>query len=434
MKFFTFLILTLLSFSAMASQKIQKIFEESPLLNDHSTLFLSDGEIVHFDRTNLDLLGKAKSALENSFFVEFEKENETASDSDTAAIVTDIYLLPALIKESALNNVSPETLNKLRLKFLDLDSRDPLSGDTPTRFSTYDQAQSLMNTFDGATSDESQCYNRAHMWTYEAFAEQRVNLNKVWIFFTHKYIREYKYKWWFHVSPYAMVADANERYVLDRGFTQVPFNMTNWKNIFIKSKQECPIIKDYRQYENNQEAAHCYLIYSNQFYWQPYQLKNLSTQGTQKFEYQMSDLRISYKDALIRWDGRIPRMPTTSRPDTPNRPRPRPEPRDDENMYLRVGQQVISSNGVEGYVTRIIDSSVVEVQFQTANRPMPQYASTLAVRFGSSGGFSVGDWVWSQNGVPGIVSGIFRDGRVTVQYQGNRQHIWQYPNTLRRRR
>lgn len=152
----------------------------------------------------------------------------------------------------------------------------------------------------------------------------------------------------------------------------------------------------------------------------------------------MSDLRITYKDALIRWNGRIPRMPTTTIPDRPRPDRPvpdRPTPdTGDDSRWLRVGQQVISSNGVEGRVTAFLGNGYVEVQFVTARSPMPQHADTLAVRHGSSGGFTVGNRVWSTNNVPGVVSGIYRDGRIAVKYQGTAQHLWQYANMLRHRR
>lgn len=436
MKFILGALISIFCFSSYALQKIEEVHEGGLYLEGHDSLFLSDGEIVHINSDNKKLLELAKSAHTNSFYVEFEK-NE--SSEDTADIISHITLLPELVLEP-LTQPSLETpivFSPENLKLLDFDLRDPLERANLTTLSSYDQAQRLMDTFNGETHNDSQCYNRAHMWTYESLATQKVSLGKVWIFFTRKYIREYRYKWWFHVSPYASVADGNQKYVLDRGFTQIPYNMTNWKNMFIKSQANCPVVTDYRTYENNQEAHHCYLIYSNQYYWQPYQLKNLATHGSIQWQYNTNDLRITYKDALIRWNGRIPRMDTTTQPErpprpTPERPAPRPTPEDGDRRWLRIGERVISSNGVEGRVTRFLGNGYVDVLYDTARRPMSQHANGLAVMYGSSGGFHVGDRVLSVNGVRGYVSGIYRDGRVAVKYETSRTHYWQYPRDLRR--
>lgn len=432
MKFIFAALIVLFCMEGFASQKIEQIHENGLYLDNYTSLFLNDGEIVHFKSTNLELLELAKSAVENSFFVEFEKEDQ---NENTADIITNIILLPSLVRKPIAQPLIglPGIFSASKLKLFDFDLRDPLDRANLTTLRSYDDAQNLMDTFNGKTSDDSQCYNRAHMWTYESLATQKVSLGKVWIFFTRRYIRDYRYKWWFHVSPYANVADGNNKYVLDRGFTQVPFNMTNWKNLFIQSKANCPVVTDYRSYENNQETQHCYLMYSNQYYWQPYQLKNLATQGTGQWQYRMNDLKITYKDALIRWDGTIPRMGSTTQPDGPTRPRPdRPTPDTGDSRWLKIGERVISNNGVEGKVTRFLGDGYVDVLYITARRAMAQHANDLAVLHGSSMGFYVGDKVVSTNGIRGRISGIYRDGRVAVKYETTANHLWQYPQDLRR--
>ena len=340
-------------------------------------------------------------------------------------MISDIDLVPSIPGGQSLE--TPDQTAKF------FDPTNPLENARLTNLSSYESAQTVMDTFNGKTDDDSQCYNRATMWTYEANILQNVNLGKIWIFFTRKYIRDYDYKWWFHVSPYAKVNDSMEKYVLDRGFTMIPYNVENWKNMFIKSKANCPVITDYRQYENNQSREHCYLIYSSQYYWQPYQLKNLATHGTTKSEYLMRDLEITYKDALIRWDGRIPRVRRDTTP-VPRDPVPTPTPTPDRGRVfdIRVGDQVISSNGVEGRVTARLSNGLLEVQYVTVRYPIKQNPRDLAVTYGSSNGFYVGDRVLSRNGVRGYISGIYADGRVSVKYEANVAHLWQYTSDLRR--
>lgn len=58
-------------------------------------------------------------------------------------------------------------------------------------------------------SKDSQCYNRAHIWSYEWFLKHNVNSNKTWIFFTRRYIRKFKFEWWFHVAPSVAVRESD---------------------------------------------------------------------------------------------------------------------------------------------------------------------------------------------------------------------------------
>lgn len=427
-------------FSAYASQKIERIFEDESLKKDYITLFLSDGEIVHFDKNNSDLLNKSKLALKNSSVILFDKTGvESPDTADRIKSITVISLSRKLIENP---------LDKIMLF-------DPLDNNKLTSMESYNAAQSLMDSFNGETSDDSQCYNRAHMWTYEASYEKGINLGKIWIFFTHKYIRDFEYKWWFHVSPYANVGNQGEKYILDRGFTQVPFSVDNWKNIFIKNKANCPVVTNYMQYENNQDEEYCYLIYSGQYFWQPYQLKNYATNGTIQTKYNEADLKITYKDALITWDGVIPgvdgedsndtdgsntNLPTNN--DSDYNPNPSngdttttiPSNNDDPvSTWVLVGESVINSNGFEGEVTRILSQYQVEVRFSNSTRPVLINTQYLAVRRGSTYGYKVGDYIKNMHGEKGKITGIFQDGNVTVMFKGAPKHYWQDPRTLTRR-
>ena len=77
--------------------------------------------------------------------------------------------------------------------------RTPLDHYTVHQYRKYEQAQALMNDFRRDTLNSSQCYNRAHVWTYEAFKKYNIYMGKMWIFYTDKYIREFKNwsRYWF---------------------------------------------------------------------------------------------------------------------------------------------------------------------------------------------------------------------------------------------
>ena len=305
MKTMIFILCVVISTLSFSQERIVEIHKEGSFIDSHVSLFLDNGKIIHFDANRPDLLKQAELAQKKQITIEYTFENEAnnivkeiTSENDLTPLYKILFKNRYLLETKEFDDSLEE----------DRPDRDPMEGANLTLLPTYDAAQKLMDTFNGKTHDDSQCYNRAYMWNYEASTLHNVNLGKIWIFFTKKYIRAYNYKWWFHVAPFAQVNDANGRYILDRGFTMVPFNVTNWKDIFIESKAECTVIKDYRDYRNNQDEVDCYFIFSSQKFWQPYQLKKFVNRKRYTVEYTDSSLNIGYKDALrSEWDGVVPK-------------------------------------------------------------------------------------------------------------------------------
>lgn len=102
----------------------------------------------------------------------------------------------------------------------------------------------------------------------------------MWIFFSAKYIKDYDYKWWFHVAPYVEVASEVEPVVLDREFSRRPQRLTEWKNVYMKNNARCLETQNYTTYEDNKWNEWCFLIKSSMYYWQPYNLENLDKERT----------------------------------------------------------------------------------------------------------------------------------------------------------
>lgn len=460
MKTFKILILPALAFFCVlsayadnANRKIVKVFEDENLKKGYITLFLSDGEIIHFRKSNELLRKKVLNFYKEGKLIYFVQEERSLKAKHKALIVKDIYSNANSFSDShrnSNNNSFKETVSLLNPKnviFEEDRNFDPLEQANLTLFSTYQEAQEVMNSFNGKTADKSQCYNRSHMWTFEVFqsSDATLNLGKTWIFFTHKYIREFDYKWWFHTAPFAKVDDANGMYLLDRGFTRIPYNLKNWTDLFMKNNSQCREVVDYLKYENNQESEYCYLIHSNQFFWQPYQLKNLSARGNLKVKYQLSDLKLAYKDALIFWDETIPGYEqedtsTDDDIDLPTNESRRPPVSVPSNgpvvvggAWVKVGDRVINSNGFEGRVTGIINSQKANIRFKNSYNSVSVRVQYLARTYGSSNsGLAVGDRVKSPYGVIGTVSGVFKDGAVSVMYRNAQKHIWQKPSQLTR--
>ena len=172
----------------------------------------------------------------------------------------------------------------------------------------FNTAQKIFDAMDGRTKRNSQCFNRAHGWAYDMKTRYNVDSMKIFIFFTSRYIREYRYKWWFHVAPMVLVADNNMsvEHVMDVSFTNGPTQMRNWTDYFMQNNAPCASVNTYTEYRQNQEAQHCYLIRANMFYRSPRDLELLDTQGRQELGWNLDEVAEARRQAFKNWDNYNP--------------------------------------------------------------------------------------------------------------------------------
>lgn len=166
----------------------------------------------------------------------------------------------------------------------------------PSDLSSLDEATSIFRRMNRNHQRDSQCYNRAHVWTYEEFKRSNLHSMKLFMFFTRSYIRRYRYNWWFHVTPMTYVNGTPM--TLDRTFMKGPVTIKAWTDNFIYSKRNCPIISRYSQYRDNQETEHCYLHPASMYYWQPRDLENNERNGYTKTKYIQSEVNWAYYEAF----------------------------------------------------------------------------------------------------------------------------------------
>jgi hypothetical protein len=172
---------------------------------------------------------------------------------------------------------------------------------------TYNPSIISSNTawaaFNGMRRDyqnESQCYNRAHIWAYEAFRRTSLKSNKLFLFFTAGYIRKYNFKWWFHVTPMVFVGGSNQSNwrTLDRRYTGGPLTTRSWTNVFMVNDAFCPVVYSYSSYRNHQSSQDCYLIPSSMYFWQPRDLEYQERSGYVKTQYFDSETSHAYWEAF----------------------------------------------------------------------------------------------------------------------------------------
>lgn len=165
---------------------------------------------------------------------------------------------------------------------------------------TLTKAQNMFIRMRKDWKSSGQCFNRAHIWTYEEFLKTKTNLNKVFLFFTSKYIRTYRFGWWFHVTPMAYVGGSGRSYwkILDRRYTSGVLNSKTWSDIFIKSKKTCKTVKLYSEYRENQRTQDCYFIEAPMYFVVPSDLDRLEQLGEERTEFLDVEVEHAYWDAF----------------------------------------------------------------------------------------------------------------------------------------
>lgn len=171
---------------------------------------------------------------------------------------------------------------------------------TPAVVKNTNEALKIFNKMRKDYARNGECYNRAHIWTYEEFNRSKLNLMKIFMFFTTRYIKKYKYHWWFHVTPMVYVGSLQSPRTLDRRYTSGPRQTKTWSDTFIKSKRTCKIVKKFDDYFLNQKSQDCYHMYSSMYYVIPRDLEKRDLTGTEKSEFIEREIKRGYRNGFNR--------------------------------------------------------------------------------------------------------------------------------------
>jgi hypothetical protein len=163
----------------------------------------------------------------------------------------------------------------------------------PTILESEDKALRIMKHFRNPRPVQwtLECFNMAQVRAYEAFKNEGLKSMKMFIFFTDRYLREYRYKWWFHVTPMAYVRGPNgaEERVLDPEWFDRPVGTKTWTEAFMKNKATCPKIDHYSSYDKHQEENYCYLFPVPMYYFIPDDLMEMESSGANRSEFVMGE-------------------------------------------------------------------------------------------------------------------------------------------------
>lgn len=275
LKFLVILVGANLSLSLWAKEIESRIYKIELLPPEKEALIkFENGEVGFLDTTEASLLDELKDAQKKQVNVIVE--------------VNRMRSIKAFSKRNSHQNENTFIMRKQEAEF------------EPTVFTSLDDVKQIFYEMRRDWQNASQCYNRAHVWAYEAFDERNLNSMKLFMFFTSSYIRKYRYKWWFHVSPMTYLKENTtiSPMILDRRYSSSPLRRKTWSNMFIYSKRECPLISSYSYYENNQKTEHCYHIPVSMYFWQPRDIERFEQYGTEKKTFLIREVNWAYREAF----------------------------------------------------------------------------------------------------------------------------------------
>ena len=147
---------------------------------------------------------------------------------------------------------------------------------------------------------DSQCFNRAMIWSYEWWQKHSLRSGKLLIFFTRTYIRRYNFEWWFHIAPYVHIKDGEKvvERVMDRKYSSGPLDFVKWANIFLRNDAPCPVITKYSEYADHPYTGECFLYRTHMYTYQPSDLQMYESWGYQKSAFRMEEVKGAYLEAF----------------------------------------------------------------------------------------------------------------------------------------
>lgn len=242
-------------------------------------VFADSGEVLSVAPEN--------TAIVNALNESFTAGNAVEFSFGEDRIVDDVRVLPAEeeVTIPSMDEMAPESFGVLR--------NDSIYENYPaTELSSMSAASNVFYTLHGNLRQRSQCYWRAHVWAYDMYARQGIRSMKVYLFFTPRYIREYGYKWWFHVSPFVYVG--GKEVVLDRTFTGQPMSMKSWTDQFMYNNANCRTISRFSQGEYNRNYSdYCVLRKVPMYHWQPADVEAADMSGAVRSGFNMWEVRTS---------------------------------------------------------------------------------------------------------------------------------------------
>lgn len=305
-----FLMIILFSINVFATENIYSIgiVDIEPINKEYSAVYASDGRIYDVSNTNQKLINNLHFALVNHLEVKVDFGRYTKLiekiDGEEREEIFEIELSSTETERSLLKNKSFYKSLNLEKEKIEAAS---LQNTYVTDIKKLGDLEEIFERQRRQFRSRSQCYNRAHVWSWELnkvyYDGKRIQPGKMWIFYSRNYIRKHDFKWWFHVAPYLTVN--NEIKIIDRTFLKKPTSENDWVNHLSRVNISCSEVKNYSSYREEYIPADCYFIKTSQFYWQPWQINAAEKENQERGEWNVYELKRAYRNG-VGWFADVP--------------------------------------------------------------------------------------------------------------------------------
>lgn len=243
--------------------------------NEMALLKLDSGRVVFVSPKQVKILKSLKEQWKNKILIEVEVNEQN---------------------QLVRTQISKEQWRPVVEDYVNFDSINY----EPTIVPNMEEAQKVFSRMRRSYQNESQCFNRAHIWTFEAFKKTGLYSKKIFLFFTNRYIRNYRYHWWFHVSPMITVATEQGVFdkVIDRRYTRGPLSIKAWTDVFVYSHRNCPVAEKYSEYRRNQSIEHCYIMPRSMYFYHPSDMSRQERTGSIRTEFGAGRISEAYREAF----------------------------------------------------------------------------------------------------------------------------------------
>lgn len=206
-------------------------------------------------------------------------------------------------EEAIITNIRVAFHNEVDSKTLDLNhfQYDQLRTFAPTDLKTYEKAVEVFkNMLNDGDKNRSQCFQRAHMWSYDMWSKSNIFSEKIFAFYTKRFQILEDWNWWFHVAP--LVTAGGVEYVMDGTFMKKPTEVQAWLNFFLRTdKITCPEITNYQEFEEGHWKRLCYIMKVPMYYLRPLDMENRDKKGEQRNHWILEELQFARK-AFKGWE------------------------------------------------------------------------------------------------------------------------------------
>lgn len=206
-------------------------------------------------------------------------------------------------EEAIITNIRIAFTKEVDAKTLDLNhfQYNQLRSFAPTDLQTYEEAVKVFNNMlNDGNKGRSECFQRAHIWSFDMWSKSNIASEKIFMFYTKRYQILEDFNWWFHVAP--MVTAGGVEYVMDGAFTKKPTPVKEWYSSFIRTdKITCPEITDYQEFENGHWNRLCYIMKVPMYYFRPLDMENRDKIGELRNHWVLEELQFARK-AFKKWD------------------------------------------------------------------------------------------------------------------------------------